>query len=55
MPGPNVMILAWMGDKWSGGQAQNAIKFDFQAKFDLKSQGRPPLKIIGILTTSDPN
>ena len=44
------MILAYTGDKLSGGQAQNEVKFDFHDKFDLEVQGHHPPKIIGILT-----
>ena len=36
--------------KLSRGQAQNEVKLDFQVKFDLEVHGRPPPKIIGILT-----
>ena len=47
---PDLVILAYTGDKLSSGQAQNEVKFDFHVKFDLEVQGRPPPKIIGILT-----
>ena len=47
---PDLVILAYTGDKLSCGQAQNEVKFDFHVKFDLEVQGRSPPKIIGILT-----
>ena len=39
-----------MGDKLSNGQAQNAVKFDFQVKFDLEDQGWSTRKTIGTST-----
>ena len=48
--GPNFVVLAWTGDELSHRQAQNAVNFDFEVKFDLKGQGQSPLKTIGILT-----
>ena len=44
------MALARTGDELSRGQAQNGVNFDFEVKFDLKSQGQSPPKTIGILT-----
>ena len=38
--GPNLVILAWTGDKLSCGQAQNGINLDFEVKFDLEGQGQ---------------
>ena len=46
----NLVVLAWMGDVLSRGQAQNGVNFDFEVKFDLESQGQPPPKTIEILT-----
>ena len=48
--GPNLVVLAWMGDELSLGQAQNEVNFDFEGKFDLEGKGQSPPKIIGILT-----
>ena len=48
--GPNLVVLAWTGDKLSHGQAQNGANFDFEGKFDLEGKGQSPLKTIGILT-----
>ena len=48
--GPNLVTLAWTNDKLSCGQAQNEVKFDFQVRFDLEGQDRPPRKTIGNLT-----
>ena len=39
--GPNLVILAWMGDELSRGQAQNWVSFDFEVKFDLEGQSPP--------------
>ena len=47
---PDLVILAYRGDKLSCGQAQNEVKFDFHVKFDLEVQDRSPPKTIGILT-----
>ena len=47
---PDLVILAYNGDKLSCGQAQNEVKFDFDVKFDLEVQGRSSPKIIGIST-----
>ena len=62
---PNLVILAWIGDKLSCRLAENELTFDFQINFDLEGQGPSPpphpinKKIIGILTEvfciSDPN
>ena len=48
--GPNLVILAWTGDELTCRQAQNGVTFDFEVKFDLKSQGQSLHKTIGILT-----
>ena len=48
--GPNLVVLAWMGDELSRWQAQNGVNFEFEVKFDLEGQGQSPPKIIGILT-----
>ena len=48
--GPNLLVLAWMGDELSRGQAQNGVNFDFEVKFDLEGQGQSPPNTIGILT-----
>ena len=48
--GPNLVILAWTGDKLSCQQAQNRINLDFRVKFDLEDQGQSTPIIIGILT-----
>ena len=48
--GPNLVILAWMGDELWCGQAQNGVNFDFDLKFDLEGQGWLPPKTIGTLT-----
>ena len=47
---PNLVILAWTGDKLLHGQAQNGVNFDFEVKFDIEGQGQSPPKTIGILT-----
>ena len=47
---PNLVILAWRGDEWSRGQAQNEVNFDFEVKFDLEGHSQSPPKTIGILT-----
>ena len=36
--GPNLVVLAWMDDELSHGQAQNGVNFDFEVKFDLEVQ-----------------
>ena len=38
--GPNLVALAWTGDKLSRGQAQNRLNFDFEDEFDLEDQGQ---------------
>ena len=48
--GPNLVILARMGDELLHGQAQNGVNFDFEVKFDLEGQGQSLPKTIGILT-----
>ena len=48
--GPNLVILAWMGDELWCGQAQNGVNFDSDLKFDLEGQGWLPPKTIGTLT-----
>ena len=47
---PDLVILAYTGDKLSRGQVQTEVKFDFHVKLDLEVQGRSPPKRIGILT-----
>ena len=47
--GPNLVVLAWMGDELSRGQAQNGVNFDFKVKFYLDGQSQSPPKTIGIL------
>ena len=42
--GPNLVALAWTGDRSSRGQAQNGVNFDFEVKFDLEGQGQSPPK-----------
>ena len=48
--GPNLVILAWMGNELWCGQAQNGVNSDFQVKFDLEGQGQLPPKTIETLT-----
>ena len=48
--GPNVVILAWTGDKLLYRQAQNRIHWDLQVKFDIEDQGQSTAKTIGFLT-----
>ena len=48
--GPNLLILAWMGDELWCGQAQHEVNFDFDLKFDLEGQRWLPPKTIGTLT-----
>ena len=48
--GQNLEILTSTGGKWSCGQTQNSVNFDFQVKFDLQGQGQSTPKTIGILT-----
>ena len=48
--GPNLVVLAWMGDELLCGQAQHGVNFDFEVKFDLEGQGQSRHKTIGILT-----
>ena len=47
---PNLVALAWTGDEFSRGQAQNGVNFDFEVKFYLEDQCQSPPKTIGILT-----
>ena len=47
---PDLVILAYTGDKLWCGQTQNEVKFDFQVKFDPEVRGRSPPKMIEILT-----
>ena len=49
-PGPNLVILAWMGDELCCGQARNGVNLDFDLIFDLEGQDRLLLKTIGTLT-----
>ena len=48
--GPNLVILAWRGDKLLYRQAQNGIILDLHVKFDLEDQGQSTPKTIGFLT-----
>ena len=48
--GPNLVIVAWTGDKLLYGQAQNGINLDLQVKFDIEDQGQSLPKTIGFLT-----
>ena len=48
--GPNLVIVAWTGDKLLYGQAQNGINLDLQVKFDIEDQGQSTPKTIGFLT-----
>ena len=48
--GPNLVILAWIGDELSCRQAQNGVTFDFEVKYALEGQSQSPPKTIGILT-----
>ena len=48
--GPNLVILAWMGNELWSWQAQNGVNSDFEVKFDLECQGQLPPKTIGTLT-----
>ena len=48
--GPNLVALSWTGDELLRGQAQHAVNFDFEVKFDLEDQGQSPPKTIGIFT-----
>ena len=48
--GPNLMIVAWTGDKLLYGQAQNGINLDLQVKFDIEDQSQSTPKTIGFLT-----
>ena len=38
--GPNLVVLAWMGDELWCGQDQNGVNLDFQVKFHLEGQGQ---------------
>ena len=44
--GPNLVILAWMGDELWCGQARNEVNFEFDLKFGLEGQGRLPPKTL---------
>ena len=48
--GPNLVVLAWIGDELSCRQAQNGVTFDFEVKFYFESQSQSHPKTIGILT-----
>ena len=48
--GPNLVIVAWTGDKLLHGQAQNGINLDLQVKFDIEDQGQSTTKTIGFWT-----
>ena len=45
-----MVVLAWMGDGVSCGQAQNEVYFDFEVKFDIEGQDQSPPKTITMLT-----
>ena len=45
-----MVVLAWMGDGVSCGQAQNWVYFDFEVKFDIEGQDQSPPKTITMLT-----
>ena len=49
-PGPNLVILAWMGDELCCGQAQNGVNLDFGLIFHLEGQGRLLHITIGAIT-----
>ena len=48
--GPNLVILACMGNELWYGQAQNGVNYVSQVKFDLKGQVQLPRKSLGTLT-----
>ena len=48
--GPNLVVLAWMGNELWYREAQNGVNSHFQVKFDLEGQGQLSLKTIGTLT-----
>ena len=48
--GPNLVIVAWTGDKLLYGQAQNGKNLDLQVIFDIENQGQSTPKTIGFLT-----
>ena len=48
--GPNLVILACMGNELWCGQAQNGVNYVSQVKFDLKGQVQLPRKSFGTLT-----
>ena len=41
---PHLVVLAWMDDKLSHGQAQNGLNFDFEVKFGLEGKLNYPPK-----------
>ena len=43
--GPDLVALAWTGDGFSRGQAQNGVNFDFEVKFDLEGFFTPMVQI----------
>ena len=50
IPGPNLVILSWTGDKLSCREAQNGTILDFWDKFDPEGYSQSIPKTIGILT-----
>ena len=46
--GPNLVILASIGDELSRRQVQNGVNFDFEVKFNLEGPGQSYPKTIGI-------
>ena len=48
--GPNLLIVAWTGDKLFYGQAQNGINLEMQVKFHIEDQSQSTAKTIGFLT-----
>ena len=48
--GPNLVIVAWTGDKLLYGQAQNGINLDLQVKFDIQDQSQSTPQTIVFLT-----
>ena len=46
--GPNLVILAWMGDELWCGQAQDEVNVDFWGEFEFEVQGRLPLNVFCI-------
>ena len=42
---PNLVILAWMGDKYFCRQAQNGVNLKLKVKFEFEGQGQSSHKI----------